>query len=198
VRDWHAYKKLKPHMPNTIYTACPTMWMLDEQRCAKVPVRKAPHAVFAVTYYRRAPEQDRRLYDLLKANYEKVYFWPQQHGDIAYVRELGLDGMVTMDEDINAFNRLLDEEDVDFVGARLHGGIRALQRGRRTLVIPVDNRGEELGKSTNLPVLSRDNTDAIAHWIANPVPVELILPWDAIARWKNQFYATDAVSRTAS
>jgi hypothetical protein len=163
------------------------MWMLDERRCAQIPVRKARHAVFAVTYYRPAPAQDKRMFELLKANYEKLYFWPQQHPDIAYVRELGLDGFTMLEPDIAAYNRLLDEEDVDFVGGRLHGGIRALQRGRRALIIPVDNRGVELGKSTNLPVLSRDDPDAVAHWINTPEPVHLILPWDAIARWKSQF-----------
>ena len=75
VRDLHTYGKLKRHVPGVIYTACPTMWSLDDERCRRVPVRKAQHAVFAVTYYRPAPEQDRRAFECVKRNYEKVYFW---------------------------------------------------------------------------------------------------------------------------
>src|ERR1043166_7727111 len=51
VRDLHTYAMLRPHVPNAVYTACPTMWMLDDERCRRVPVRKARHAIFAVTYY---------------------------------------------------------------------------------------------------------------------------------------------------
>lgn len=187
VRDMHTLSMLAPHVPNAIYTACPTMWELDAARCARVPATKARDAVFAVTYYRPAPEADRRVLEILKRHYDRVFFWPQQAEDVAYAREIGLDGMIPINEDVSAFNAVLDTEDVDFVGARLHGGIRALQRGRRTLVIPVDNRAIEMGRSTKLPVLSRDEPEAIERWVTEPAPTELTLPWDAIARWKGQF-----------
>jgi hypothetical protein len=170
-----------------IYTACPTMWMLDEKRCREVPVRKARHAIFAVTYYRPAPEQDRKVFELLKRHYEKVYFWPQQSRDLPYAREIGLEGFIPIAPDVAEYDRILDEEDVDFIGARLHGGIRALQRRRRTLIIPVDNRATEISKSTVLPVASRDDIPAIERWILNPTPTRIVLPWDAIERWKRQF-----------
>lgn len=186
VRDMHTYEQLKPHA-NAIYTACPTMWALDAAHCARIPIRKARHAVFAVTYYRPAPQADRRLFDLLKRHYDKVYFWPQQARDIPYMREIGAEGFLSIDPNVQAYNRVLSEEDVDFVGARLHGGIRALQHGRRALVIPVDNRAIEMGRITRLPTLSRDEPDAIEDWILNPVATSLDLPWDAIARWKQQF-----------
>ncbi|TAK98630.1 MAG: polysaccharide pyruvyl transferase family protein [Rhodospirillaceae bacterium] len=189
VRDWHTYDKLQRHVPTAIYTACPTMWMLDEQQCQNIPVRKARHAIFAVTYYRPAPEQDRKIFEILKRNYEKVFFWPQQQLDIPYVRDLGIEGFIPLRPDIAEFNRLLDEVDVDFVGARLHGGIRSLQRGRRGLIIPVDNRATEISKSTDLPVASRDDPESVARWILNPRPTHLVLPWAAIRRWKDQFSA---------
>ncbi len=85
---------------------------------------------------------------------------------------------------------MLDHEDVDFVGARLHGGIRALQRGRRALIVPVDNRAAEISKSTVLPVASRDEPEAIERWILDPQPTRIVLPWSAIAQWKAQFAPT--------
>jgi hypothetical protein len=168
------------------------MWGLTEEACRRVPVRKARDAVFAVTYYRPAPEADRRLLEMLKRHYERIFFWPQQADDVPYAQEIGLDGMIPIDPAVQAFNHVLDTEDVDFVGARLHGGIRALQRGRRTLIIPVDNRAIEMGRTTLLPVLSRDEPEAIERWITNPEPTRLELPWEAIDRWKNQFTPLEA------
>lgn len=187
VRDLHTYAQLHRHVPGVTYTACPTMWMLDDARCRRVPVRKARHAIFAVTYYRPAPEQDRQVFALLKRHYEKVYFWPQQSLDLPYARGIGLEGFIPIEPDVAEYDRLLDEEDVDFVGARLHGGIRALQRHRRALVVPVDNRATEISKSTVLPVASRDDLAAIERWILNPQPTRIVLPWMAIERWKAQF-----------
>jgi polysaccharide pyruvyl transferase WcaK-like protein len=194
VRDLHTYGMLHQHVPTAIYTACPTMWELDDERCQRVPVRKARHAIFAVTYYRPAPEQDRRLYEILKRSYEKVFFWPQQARDMSYVRDIGIEGFIPIEPDVAAYDRLLDEEDVEFVGARLHGGIRALKRGRRALIVPVDNRATEISKSTALPVASRDEPATIERWIAHPRPTRIVLPWDAIERWKGQF----ASQRTSS
>ena len=189
VRDMHTYALLRPHVPTAIYTGCPTMWRLTPEHCAKLPVRKARSVIFAVTYYQPAPAADRAVFQLLKRHYDKVFFWPQQASDISYLRNLDVDGFVALPRDIAQFNRLLDEEDVEFVGARLHGGIRALQRGRRALIVPVDNRATEIGKVTQLPTGSRTELEAIERWIVEPRPTRIALPWDAIERWQNQFAA---------
>jgi hypothetical protein len=55
------------------------------------------------------------------------------------------------------------------------------------LIIPVDNRATEISKSTVLPVASRDDIPAIERWILKPAPTRIVLPWDAIERWKGQF-----------
>ena len=191
VRDMHTFAQLRPHVRSVLYTGCPTMWMLDGVHCSRLPVRKARHAIFAVTYYRPAPAKDRAVFELLRQRYETVYFWPQQARDVCYLRGIGVTDVTPIPQDIAAYDRLLAEEDVDFVGARLHGGIRALQHGRRALVIPVDNRATEIGKTTALPVLSRSDPAAIARWIDEPVPTRIVMPWDAIARWKDQFVAPE-------
>jgi len=198
VRDMHTYEHMREIVPNVIYTACPTMWMLTRQRCQQIPVRKARHAIFAVTYYRPAPEQDRAVFELLQRHYETVYFWPQQHQDVAYAKDIGLSGFVPIPPDIRSYDRLLEDQDVDFVGARLHGGIRALQHNRRSLIIPVDNRAAEISVSTNLPVASRAEPAAIEHWILNPQPTTLTLPMKAIEEWKGQFLAVEPAMALAS
>jgi hypothetical protein len=198
VRDLHTFEHLREIVPNVLYTACPTMWMLTRQRCQKIPVRKARHAIFAVTYYRPDPVNDRAVFELLKRHYETVYFWPQQHQDNAYVKEIGLSGFVPIPPDIKSYDRLLLDQDVDFIGARLHGGIRALQHNRRALIIPVDNRAAELSVSTNLPVASRAEPEAIEQWILNPEPTSLDLPLKAIEEWKSQFSAFEPALAYAS
>ena len=197
VRDMHTHGHLRQHVPGVIYTGCPTMWEFDEAKCRTVAVRKARAAVFALTYYRPAPAEDRQLLELLKRKYERVYFWPQQALDVPYMRELGGSGFVPIRPDVAEYDRLLASEDVDFVGARLHGGIRALQHGRRALIIPVDNRATEIGKSTALSVIAREDIGAIERWIDNPQPTRIDMPWAAIDRWKAQFSTQAADSRIA-
>ena len=189
VRDMQTYEKLRPYVPNVLYTACPTMWMLDEQHCAAIAMRKAKSVIFAVTWYRPAPDHDRALFELLLRKYQRIYFWPQQAADLRYVRELGITGYVPIEPSIAAYDLLLDGEDVDFVGSRLHAGIRALQFGRRALVIPVDNRAADISVSTRLPVAPRHDLAAIERWIDDPEPTDIILPQEAIDQWKGQFVA---------
>lgn len=198
VRDMHTYELLRPHVENIVYTACPTMWMLDRPFCQSIPVRKARDVVFAVTYYRPAPELDRQVFDLLKRHYRTIYFWPQQEQDLPYLREIGASGYVPLPQDVAAYNRVLETEDVDFVGARLHGGIRALQYRRRALIIPVDNRAAEISISTALPVASRTEPEAIERWITQPRPTLLTLPVEGITRWRGQFGQAAAAPRATA
>lgn len=198
VRDMHTYDNLKPSVPNLVYTACPTMWRLDEAHCRSIPVHTAHSVVTAVTYYRPAPEQDRQLFDLLKRHYSTVFVWPQQEQDLPYLKEIGVTGFIPIPPDVASYDRLLADVDVDFVGARLHGGIRAMQHGRRALIIPVDNRATEISLSTQLPVAMREDMAAIENWIMEPRPTALTLPWDGIERWKDQFRQAAAGLATAA
>jgi polysaccharide pyruvyl transferase WcaK-like protein len=81
----------------------------------------------------------------------------------------------------------LRNESVDFIGLRLHAGIRSLQRSRRTLIVAIDNRATEISKDTNLPVVARGDLKAIESWITTSSPTKIQLPEAAIASWKQQF-----------
>lgn len=186
VRDSHSLAMLGSCVKNVVNTSCPTLWALDQAALERIPVRKARKAVFALTHY-RPHANDLAIYEHLLEHYEEVFFWPQQAEDVPYAASLGMDRLTPIAPAVEAYNAVLDREDVDFVGARLHGGIRALQRGRRALVLAVDNRANEIAKDTQLPVLPRDSVADIAAWIAHPVPMRLTLPHDAIAAWKGQF-----------
>jgi polysaccharide pyruvyl transferase WcaK-like protein len=186
VRDGYTAEKLKGVQARVSNTGCMTMWRLDPERCARIPRRRAPAVVTTLTYYRGNPTADRRMLELLKAKYGSVAFWPQQRDDLDYMRSLGVEGIELIMPRTDAFNAALDQ-DVDFVGTRLHGGVRALQKGRRALIVTIDNRATEIARDTNLPTVLRGDDDAIARWIDGDTPTEIRLPTEAITAWKAQF-----------
>ena len=187
VRDEHTHDLLRSIVPKVIYTGCPTMWEFDTATCARVPTTKAKKAIFSVTYYRPLPEVDRAILELLMAQYETVYLWAQQSEDVEYIKSLGIAGGVWIDRSLAAYDRVLEAEDVDVLGSRLHGGIRALSRGRRALILEIDNRAREIGRKTRLPCAVRDDLARMETWTAGSPPLTVTMPWDDIAAWKAQF-----------
>ena len=137
------------------------------------------------------------VFNLLQRHYDTVYFWPQQAQDTQYLHDIGVSGFVPIPPEIRDYDRLLESVDVDFIGARLHGGIRALQHRRRALIIPVDNRAAEISVSTDLPVASRTDPEAIERWILGPKPLSLTLPTAGIEEWKNQFVVGETANQFA-
>ncbi|HJG62994.1 MAG TPA: hypothetical protein K8W21_08480, partial [Enorma massiliensis] len=89
---------------------------------------------------------------------------------------------------LEALDRVLERDDVDYVGTRLHAGIRALNHGRRSLVVTVDNRARHISQDTGLPTLERTELgEKLTDWINGSYATEIVLPEEAIAAWKAQF-----------
>lgn len=186
-RDDYTREKLGGIGRQTVNTSCPTMWRLTEEHCAQIPDRKADAAIITLTYYLGNVEIDRKLAELVKTHYRNVFFWPQQREDMAYFESLGVSGFQIVRPSIAGFNEILENNDIDYIGTRLHGGIRAMQRKRRALIIAVDNRAAEISKGTNLPIVRRDDFGFMENWIRNPQPTRIVLPKAEIDRWKSQF-----------
>lgn len=87
----------------------------------------------------------------------------------------------------NAYNSFLAENDTDYVGTRLHGGIRALQHGIRSVIIGIDDRSLEIQKDINLPVLARKDIQELGAMLLSEFSTKLILPLQDIQKWKDQF-----------
>ena len=187
VRDSYTLEKLDGIEPRVINTACMTMWKLDDAACAKLPRSKATRVVTTLTFYHRDEAADRRMLELLKANYATVAFWSQQAPDITYLESLGVTGIEVITPTLRGYNEYLDNEDLDFVGTRLHGGVRAMQKGHRALILGIDNRATEIARDTGLPVVPRGSDDAIATWIHAGEATSITLPHAAIDQWKAQF-----------
>lgn len=190
VRDSYTEKKLKEiGIKNVLNTACPTMWRLTEEFCKSIPVCKSDTVVTTITDYRKNPERDQNMLEILLSSYKNVTLWLQSFEDIQYLKELGFyDRVKILPPSLQAYDVFLQTHDTDYVGTRLHGGIRALNNSKRSFIIAVDNRALEIAKDTNLPVVkSEDVHSQLASLISSDYTTRITLPMDNILKWKKQF-----------
>lgn len=191
VRDEYSKKQLNNiGIKNVLNTACPTMWKLTEEHMNTIPINKSDSVVFTLTDYRKDINNDTILVNILLKNYQKVYFFMQQIGDFHYINQLDIDKskIVFINPTLKDYDNLLDYNDIDYVGTRLHGGIRALQKGKRTIIIGVDNRASEISNDTNLLVIERKNIkNSLQELIKNKIIQRINLPLKSIETWKKQF-----------
>ena len=190
VRDSFSEKKLKAMgIHNVLNTGCPTMWDLTPEHCASIPRQKARNVVCTVTDYIRDAKNDSAMLDILLESYDHVYLWLQGREDPEYIRELGYADRVTLIPGTLAdYDAVLAQEDLDYVGTRLHAGIRALRKGRRSLIVSVDNRAECIGADTGLPTIRREDIPfALKDRLEAELETKIDLPWENIRKWKEQF-----------
>lgn len=194
VRDGYTKRLLDKMGIQSVNTSCPTMWTLTPEHCSAIPQIKSRDVLFTLTSYKSDPAADRAMIDTLRKHYRTLYYFPQMHLDSDYPRQLGVECIRVVPPNMRAYNQFLANEEVDYVGNRLHGGIRALQFKKRSLIIGIDHRSVEISRDTGLPVLTRSELHKMEDWITNPESTEIKLPVDAIATWKSQF--TGACDRT--
>ena len=190
VRDSHAELMLKKlGFKNVINTACPTMWRLDEDHCSAIPSKKAENVVATLTDYKKDELNDFELIKLLSSCYKKVYIWPQGSGDVEYMNKLGVSKFANiLPPKLESYDDLLKSEaSLDFVGTRLHAGVRALQKKRRTIILGIDNRAFEKAKDFNIVVCARDQLGQLRSLINSEFVTKIDLPLNNIETWKKQF-----------
>lgn len=190
VRDSFSEQKLKSMgITNVLYTGCPTMWNLTPEHCASIPTTKAADVVCTLTDYCRDQTNDTAMLDILLDSYETVYLWPQGRDDLAYIQALGYaDKLILVPSTLADYDTVLKQADLDYVGTRLHAGIRALTAGRRSLIISIDNRADCISADTGLPVIKREDISfALKDRLNGDVETRLSLPWENILTFKEQF-----------
>lgn len=191
VRDAYTQDKLKSMgINNVINTGCPTMWQLNEQHCSSIQVGQSKNVVFTLTDYNKDAVLDQQLINILKTNYNSIYFWPQGSGDLDYFKNLkNIADIVVLGGNLDCYDEILNNKDlnVEFIGTRLHAGIRALQKKCRTIILSVDNRAEEKAKDFNLQVLSRNNIDKLEKLLLSDFKTEIKINEFNINIWKEQF-----------
>ena len=188
VRDQYTKDKLERiGIRNVLNTGCPTMWHLTPALLSAIPNAKGDIALCTVTDYKRDPTLDLQFLNMVKRLYKRVFVWPQGSKDREYLSELGLSGNI-LSHSYSAFLEFLNSGmHFDYIGTRLHAGIRCLNACKRSLVIIVDNRAREISKDTGLQCVERWDMGGMEHWIRFPKRVELRLDTRAIDAWKSQF-----------
>jgi hypothetical protein len=185
VRDGYTKSMLeKAGIPNVINTGCPTMWKLPDSFDFK---GKKDSVVFTITDYNRDYENDKVMIRILLEEYKNVIFFPQGAEDIEY-----LDQLVTPEEkkkikvlsrDIADFNNTL-KSGVDYVGTRLHAGIRALQYGVRAVIVSVDNRAIEIARDTGIMIIARKEIANLAAILNEKFTLDLTINRKGISDFK--------------
>jgi hypothetical protein len=173
---------------NIINTACPTMWKLTKDHCKEIPTKKALDVVTTLTDYDKNPIADQQMLNVLSKKYRKVYLWLQGVNDFNYAHLLHLpENLELVNPILEDYDALLESQDIDYVGTRLHAGIRALQKKKRTIIIAVDHRALEKKKDFNLTVLDRLQIDQLEGMIDDGFKTQIQLPLENILAWKKQF-----------
>jgi polysaccharide pyruvyl transferase WcaK-like protein len=184
VRDSVGARIVEEAGHRVINTSCPTLWSPP----AIVPEGKAERAVFTLSAH-RADQTDGLLLQTLLGLYPEVWFWPQQPRDLDYLRGLpGQDRVRIVAANLPAYDALLSAAPIDVVGTRLHGTIRGLHHGRRSLAIVIDNRARDIGAEVGLPIIGRDEiAGQLAPRLQGPITTKLTVPQAAITSFLNQF-----------
>lgn len=174
---------------NVINTGCPTMWELTPEHCAMIPRTKSKNVVCTLTDYCRDEKMDQKMVKILCDNYEKVYIWVQGTQDMEYINSLQIEqDVIVIPRELVKYDEVLRQKDLDYVGTRLHAGIRALAFGHRGIIISIDNRAESISLDTNLPILKREDIDIyLEEFINSSFETDIHLPIDNIRKWKAQF-----------
>ena len=180
---------------NVINTGCPTLWGFTSEACAALPKTRAEAVVTTLNTYIPDHTLDGRLIETLRARYKTIYAWVQTAEDHAYLKSFGED-VVILEPSLAAYDALLREApSLDYVGNRLHGGIRALQHGRRAIIVEIDNRAREMGRDFNLPTVERDDFARLEAMIDGALDIDVRPPTEIIAQWKASLIAQLGAAR---
>jgi polysaccharide pyruvyl transferase WcaK-like protein len=192
VRDEYTKNKLASiGVKNVINTSCPSMWKLSNEHLSSVPHEKGNIVITTLTDYSPNEKADKSLLELLKEKYKKVFLWIQGVGDFDWFKHLNVSGIDIVGPHVIYYDEILrSEKSIDYVGTRLHAGIRALSFGKRTIICGVDNRAIEMGRDFRLSVVNRDDTNSIKTIIERKISMDVIVPIKKIVQWKQQFYGS--------
>lgn len=171
-----------------INTGCISLWGFTEEFCKTINTKKSPYVVTSLNCKSQDTQKDKAVFELLKKKYEKIYFWPQTIGDIEYLKNLHIDNKIEiLSNSVQEFGDFLDNNDVDYVGARLHGGIFCMHHRIRSVILSVDYRSLDMQKSNNLNVIDRSDINKIEQAIDSEWSTEVKLDLESIHKWIGQF-----------
>ena len=188
VRDLRTKQYVEKLGLKALNTGCVTMWMLTPEFCKMIPTFKASRVVFTLTASNVLDLRDQYLIDTLIRNYDKVYFWPQGDRDYDYLHQFNhIEDISILQATKYAYHKLLLEEDIEYIGTRLHAGIYAMRHTKRSIILVIDERAREINKSNRLNCLEKNDIAQLSDYINSSFETKVSVPLDVIDEWKRQF-----------
>jgi len=157
---------------------CPSLWKLNQEHIRYIPKQKADAVVMTLNSLYPS-KKDVKLVELLSDIYRDVYFWPQGYTDIYYIKLINSrisKPIKIIPPNLDAYDNFMKIQDVDYVGVRVHAGIRALHHKKRSIIIAIDHRALSWNKSFGLPTISREKVELLQDIIINPIEVNIKIP----------------------
>ena len=193
LRDRYSADKLSRQVAvKTCNTCCPSTWSLDIEQTNRTKFSNT--CLFTLTDYETNPDADEGLLNILFKYFDKLTFFPQGAEDKEYIQSLSLykknkEKILMLPHSYKEFKNYLSGNEITYVGTRLHGGIKCLQHNYESIIISFDNRSVEIAKDINLPICPRSDYSVLLDWLEGKkiFKESIVLPKEAIARWKNQF-----------
>lgn len=189
LRDRYSLDKaIELGVPNPIFTGCQTCWNFSYNESTFIRTRKK-QCIFTLTDYARKPEEDLKVIKILIRFYgiKNLFFWPQGLGDRRYIENFDvISRSKILDGNLESFEKFLKNNDVDYVGTRLHGGIFALEQGKRSIILSVDNRATEMAKDLGLVVVSREKPNSLTDLLEKDTIYNLTIPRENIDIWSKE------------
>lgn len=173
-----------------INTGCVTMWMLTPEFCKTIPSKKADCVVFTLTKgcLPNQQEKDQYIIDTLRRCYQEVYFWPQGIEDADYFQSLANTEEIKMlGASKQAYDDYLTNNDTDYVGTRLHGGVYAMRHRRRAIIIAIDERARAINEKNHLNCIDFNQLEQLEGKILSEFNTEIVMDYESIRKWKSQF-----------
>ena len=171
-----------------IDTGCVTMWMLTPEFCATIPHGKADKVVFTLNAQQKSVLSDQQIIDTLVSNYKEICFWPQCLGDYEYLHQFhNIEGIHILQATKEAYDEFLTNNDTDYVGTRLHGGVYAMRHGRRSIIIAIDERARAINEKNHLNCIDKNQIEDLPQMINSEFETKVQMDFEAIDRWKKQF-----------
>lgn len=196
VRDEYSKRMLiEAGVTNVVNTGCATLWGLTKEHCAMIRRSKGEIAVTTITDYRQDMARDTEMMRILAEQYAQVHVWPQGSRDFEYLSRLGLlDSVRLIEPSLKSYDDFMrSHPEADYVGTRLHGGIRALQHGNRSIIVSIDNRAREMGRDFKLPAIERESIGTLSLKVNEPFATAIAIDEDAI---KSFLRSLDSISDT--
>lgn len=188
VRDERTKEILEKLGLKAINTGCPTTWALTEELCKNIPRTKADDVIFTLTFYDKDIVNDQKLINILKMNYRNLYFWVQGSEDYEYFKSFdNIENIKIINPTLEAYEEILNTSNIEYVGTRLHAGIYAMRHKKRSIIISIDNRAEDMSKTYNLNIIKRDKIDELDQKINSNFDTNVKINLNAINKWKKQF-----------